>query len=350
MERTTLEKPIERVQTGGSRPGAVKPSGERVFITWLPFSSRSETLAKSFGAVSVYFGYLAGGNNLLKIALRYLLMTIHTIGFVLSRKPKLVYVMNQPVFLPLTLFLLSRIMRVKYVIDSHSGLFNKKEWQWALPLMKYAYRHSLFSIVTNKNHCNLVESWGAKAEILGALTVGEEEVVPFNRVDDPSMVVIGTFASDEPLEEILEACQKLPHVKFYVTGALKKAPPELISSAPENVIFTDFISRPEYVGLVRAMDAAIILVTHDDVMQRGAYEAMSWGVPIITSDWLILRESFTKGTMFVDNTPAAIAGAVNQLLENPDHYKNEIDQLRRERADNWDRNIERINAYTEKNL
>lgn len=321
------------------------PETDRIFLTWLPYSRRSQTLAANFHAEAVYFKYLAGKGNVGKAILRYILMTFHTVAFVLARRPKLVFVMNQPVFLPLTLFLMSRFANVKYVIDSHSGLFNKPQWTWSLPIMKYAYRHSLFSIVTNQQHRRLAESWGANVEVLGALSVDEEPVETFARPEGSCLAVIGTYAPDEPTRDVLEACCRLPDVRFYVTGALKNAPRDLIENAPGNVTFTDFQPRPKYVGLVQAMDGAIILVKNDNVMQMGAYEAMSWGIPIITSDWPVLRQNFTRGTVFVDNTPDGIAGAVRRLLGDLDFYKTEIEELRKERRQLWDHQINRINAF-----
>lgn len=323
------------------------PSHRKVFLTWLPYSRRSQTLAESFGAEPVYFAYLAGKKNVPKAILRYVLMTLHTVWFILMQRPKLVFVMNQPVFLPLTVFLLSRFVRVKYVIDSHSGLFNKPQWSWSLPIMKYAYRHSLFSIVTNQHHRQLAESWGAQVEVLGALSVKEEPIAPFNRPEGPCLVVIGTFAQDEPTAEILEACRRLPEVRFFVTGALKNAPQEMIENAPANVTFTDFQPRENYAGLVQSMDGAVILVKNDHVMQMGAYEAMSWAVPIITSDWAVLRENFYRGALFVDNSVEAIVGAVGELLGSLDRYKIEIADLRRERQEYWDSTIARINEFIE---
>jgi len=320
-------------------------AGKRVFLTWLPYSQRSQTLAESFGARPVYFGYLSGSRSTFKAVLRYFLMTFHTIGFLVWNRPRLVFVMNQPVFLPLVVFLLSFLFDYKYVIDSHSGLFNKREWRWSLPLMKYAYRRSLFSIVTNREHKELVESWGGRVEVLGALTVGEEPVNAFARPAGSCFVVIGTFASDEPTAEVLEACRRMPDWHFFVTGSLKKAPQELISQAPANVSFTDFMLRPDYVGLVQAMDGAIVLVKNDNAMQRGAYEAMSWAVPIITSDWRLLRETFSRGTLFVDNSPDQIVGAVREMVERREFFRTEIRHLQQERAAQWEAEIGRINRF-----
>jgi glycosyltransferase involved in cell wall biosynthesis len=328
----------------------MKITSDRIFITWLPYSQRSQTLAESFGAQPIYLGYLAGKGNLLKIALRYFLMTLHTVFISLKRRPRLIFVMNQPVFLPLTVFLLSFVVRCQYVIDSHSGLFNKPRWSWSLPLMKYAYRRSLFSIVTNPKHADLVASWGARVEILGALLLGEEPVKVFARPSRPCLVVIGTFAEDEPIAEMLEACRQLPEVQFYVTGALKNAPQNVIEEAPGNVSFTDFQPRPAYVGLVQAMDGAIILVKNDNVMQRGAYEATSWGIPIITSDWPILRESFNRGALFVDNTPPTIVKAIRELLARLEQFKLEVQDLLGERRRQWEAQIKRINSFIAENI
>ncbi len=348
-ELNETAKALDRVPTPSKSGYRVRQENtlglNRVFLTWLPYSQRSQTLAESFGATPVYFGYLSGGRSAPKAVVRYLLMTFHTIGFILRRQPRLLFVMNQPVFLPLVVFLLSFLFDYKYVIDSHSGLFNKREWRWSLPLMKYAYRHSLFSIVTNREHKELVESWGGRVEVLGALTVGEEPVKPFSRPPGPCFVVIGTFASDEPTTEVLEACRRMPDCRFFVTGSLKRAPRDLVEQAPPNVTFTDFMLRPNYVGLVQAMDGAVVLVKNDNVMQRGAYEAMSWAVPIITSDWPLLRDTFCRGTLFVDNSPEQIVGAIRQLGERPEFFRSEIRRLQQERAARWEAEIGRINRF-----
>ena len=246
--------------------------------------------------------------------------------------------------------MLSKVIHVKYVVDSHSGLFNKRQWSWSLPIMKYVYRRSLFSITTNQDHRRLVESWGAQVEIIGAVVVPPEPVEPFGRSPEPSLVVVGTYRQDEPIEEVIEACRRLPEVRFYVTGQLKLAPRQLIKNAPDNVTFTDWLSRPEYVGLFKAMDGAISLVKKDNVMQMGAYEAMSWNVPIITSDWPVLRQNFWRGAIFVDNSVDSIVRAVSELKKKLDHYKSEIKEMHKEYRVFWRKRIEEINSLIEEGV
>ena len=73
------------------------------------------------------------------------------------------------------------------------------------------------------------------------------------------------------------------------------------------------------------------LTTHDHTMQRGAYEAMVLEKPLITSDWNVLRETFYRGTIHVDNTAEEIAKAVRQAMKNQTDMKKNMRCLNMER-------------------
>ncbi len=49
-------------------------------------------------------------------------------------------------------------------------------------------------------------------------------------------------------------------------------------------------------------------------MQRGAYEAMAVGKPLVTSDWPILRSNFNKGTVHANNNAGDIAIAIEKAI------------------------------------
>jgi hypothetical protein len=59
-----------------------------------------------------------------------------------------------------------------------------------------------------------------------------------------------------------------------------------------------------------SVSAVMVLTTRDQTMQMGAYEALSLGQPIITSDWQILRDSFGPAAAYVDNSPESIVRGV----------------------------------------
>jgi glycosyltransferase involved in cell wall biosynthesis len=310
-------------------------------LNWVAHCTRSEVLAQAFNTDLFFVPYLQR-KGVIFASLRYLCALIGTTGLLLWRRPKLVFVMNQPVFLPILVYLLSFIYRFQFVVDSHSGLFNKKKWIWAQPLMKWVCRRSVFTIVTNTAHKEIVESWGAAVEILGALIVSDSGSERTS-IDHPqTIVVIGTFAEDEPIAEVLQAASLCSKVQFYMTGDYWKAHRTVAAMCPQNVKFTGFLRRKEYISLVKSVDGAMILVTNDNTMQRGAYEAMSWGTPIITSDWAILREAFLKGAVFVQNDVAGIADGLADFFRRKEQLKLEIQELRCEKEYELEKRIREI--------
>jgi glycosyltransferase involved in cell wall biosynthesis len=74
------------------------------------------------------------------------------------------------------------------------------------------------------------------------------------------------------------------------------------------------------------------LTTHDHTMQRGAYEAMALGKPLVTSDWGILRDTFSRGTIHIDNSPGAIVAGVTRVTRERGDLAASMQCLREERS------------------
>ena len=111
----------------------------------------------------------------------------------------------------------------------------------------------------------------------------------------------------------------------------------MIAAKPANVRLTGFLSDSEYAGLLLASDAVIALTTYDHTMQRGAYEAVYLGRPVVTSNFELLRSHFRKGAVHVDNTEQAIVDGLCRMRDNLPRYRSEVEELRRERLDEWKR-------------
>jgi glycosyltransferase involved in cell wall biosynthesis len=153
---------------------------------------------------------------------------------------------------------------------------------------------------------------------------------------DFNVTVVNTFATDEPLEQVLEAARDLDGVHFYITGRLSRGAPRLLERAPRNVTFTDFLSTEQYYALLRGGHAVMCLTTRDNTMQRGACEALSLAKPIITSQWPLLREYFHQGTVHVDNTSAGIRQGVQEMFSHYDEYATGIRALQLRQQAEWD--------------
>src|SRR5262249_29416863 len=136
-----------------------------------------------------------------------------------------------------------------------------------------------------------------------------------------NMAFISTYTPDEPLEVFLDSARRVPDVQFYVTGRIKDGDPDLLRNAPANVTFTDFLSTSDYAGLLSGCDAVICLTTADHTMQRGAYEAVYLGKPVITSNFNILRSAFAVGAVHVSNTVEDVAKGVIEMKSNLAKYQ-----------------------------
>ncbi len=250
-------------------------------------------------------------------------------------RPEPILVASPPVFAVFVVWCYARVFRVPYVMDAHTGVFDDPRWTWLLPLSRFLARQAAVTVVTNPHLKAEVESWGARAMVIGDVPVEFPEVQPAALGEGPHVAVINTFSQDEPLDDILMAAAALPDVQFHITGSLRHARIAYATSPPPNVRFTEWLSDDDYAALLLAADAVISLTTHDYTMQRGGYEAMALEKPLITSDWGVLRDTFYLGTVHVDNSPEAIAKAVTQVLSERPRLLAEMRQLRRERFDRF---------------
>ena len=110
------------------------------------------------------------------------------------------------------------------------------------------------------------------------------------------------------------------------------------------MVFTDFISKDEYAALLKSCDVVMCLTKENYTNQSGAYEAMAAGKPIITSDWPFLRNTYSKGTLYVDNTAESLTAAVEELQSNYALYCRQIEMLRKERHQVWQKNFQQLMA------
>jgi len=68
-------------------------------------------------------------------------------------------------------------------------------------------------------------------------------------------------------------------------------------------------------------------------MQRGPYEL---GKPVITSNTGILRESFHKGVVFVDNSVISMVNGIVEMRLQIEKYRAEVQLLKQEELKIWD--------------
>jgi glycosyltransferase involved in cell wall biosynthesis len=304
-----------------------------VFISWISYSRRSQLIADKLGLRLYLISSLKRKPYL--APLRYLLQSVRTLFVLLRDRPAVVFVQNPPFYAPLVVYLYCLLFRRRFVIDVHSTALMLPLWRWSLPWHGFLSRQALTTIVTNEHHAGTVRAWGAPVFILADIPAELPASRPFAMQGSFCIAVVNTFAPDEPLDTIVQAAAGLPDVQFYITGDPFRARKALMRDAPPNVCFTGFLPDEDYLGLLRAAQAVMVLTTRDHTMQRGACEAVALGKPIITSNWGVLRSYFHRGTVHVDNTCAGIQAGVRQMQQEFRQLEQDIRDLQVERRQEW---------------
>jgi glycosyltransferase involved in cell wall biosynthesis len=151
-----------------------------------------------------------------------------------------------------------------------------------------------------------------------------------------------SYASDEPVPEILEAASRRADRRFVCTGA---APEPVRRSAPPNVSFPGFVPRDEFVGLLRGSSVVLALTTRPDTMQRAAYEALEHGVPVVTSDTQVLRDYFGDAAVYASGTATSIDAAIEEALRRNSELRASLVRLQSRRLSEQQRALREVATY-----
>lgn len=311
-----------------------------IFVSWVAHTTRSDSLAHHLGAQSFHIQYFKPKRfKYLYAPLKYFFSGFKTISILIQEKPDFVFVQNPPIFCALTVWLWSLFSHAKLIIDSHTGAFDQPRWKAFHWLFRFLARRAALTIVHNDPLTQIVTNWGAAAITIGDIPFHLETDLTYSFRNRFNVVYVCTFSPDEPVDAVIAAAKALPDIDFYVTGNLKYAPGDIQDRIPPNMTLTGFIPYEEYVALIKGCDVIMSLTTRDNTMQNGAYEAMEVGVPIITSNWPVLRQTFSKGTIHVDNTAKELADAVEKMQSEHNRYVHEVKLLKEERLKVWQENF-----------
>ncbi len=316
-----------------------------LFIAWSAYSRRSQLLAQQL-AMPLFLVHTLKRRYFLA-PVRYLLQAAQTAAILWRERPRLTFVQNPPIFAALVVYLYAWLTGGNYIIDAHSGALLAPWWQWTLPLHAFLSRRAMTTLVTNDHLAGLVRRWGADAYVLADIPADFGAGKAFTVAGEFNVAVINTFSPDEPVGEILAAAAALPDVHFYITGDLIRAKQSHLTQHPPNVHFTGFLPDAEYIGLLRTVQAIVVLTTDNHTMQRGACEALWLGQPILTSDWPILRAYFHKGAVHVANSSADIQAGILRLRSQLLPLKVAMGQLQQERRLAWEADYGALKRLTE---
>lgn len=305
-----------------------------VFIAWYPYSRRSDMFSRTL-AGNLYCIYYFGQGKSWLAPVKYFLQGLRTFQVLLKERPAAIHVQNPPFICSLVAYFYCLLFGAGYVIDHHSASFSSS-WTWALPIQKFLARKAITNIVTNEYWAEMVRSWGAETIIMGDAFLDLPAGTGFPVSDSFNIAFISTFSTDEPIDQVFKAAEITPEVHVYVTGDARNFDRVILAKKPNNVSLTGFLPDNQYVGLLRAVDAVMVLTTRDHTLQMGGCEAVSVGQPLITSNWPFLHNFFHEGTVYVENHAEGIREGFEIIQNERDVLEEEIKRLRESGRQAWD--------------
>ncbi|HSJ56169.1 MAG TPA: glycosyltransferase [Anaerolineae bacterium] len=316
---------------------------KKMVVAWVRRDQRSELLAQTIGGTAHFINRGQQG-KLWQAPFRYVWQAWDTWRLLRRERPDIVFVQNPPIFSALVAYLYARLGGAEFGIDSHTAAFVAPRWNWALPLHRWLSRRALVTLVPNQSQGDIVQTWDVPYLVLG-FTPGEYPPgEPYPLDGQFSVAVVSTYEADEPLDVVFQAAERLPDVDFYVTGDDRKADTALVAQKPDNCHLTGYLSYDQYVGLLRGVDAVMDLTTRNHTLLMGGYEAVSFGVPLITSDWPVLRDYFSLGTVHVPNTVEGVYEGVQRARRDADRLCEEMPHLNARLVDEYSQKVERLRS------
>jgi len=268
-------------------------------------------------------------------ALRYLELAARTCAVLAGRRPQLLLVQNPSLVLAALALLLRPLWGYRLIVDAHNEAVTPfiHRQRAVLRLARWVLRRADLTIVTNRQLARQVEAHGGVPFVLpDRIPVPPAAESAAAQAGLFRLVLIATFAPDEPIAAIFEAVQGMD-LELYVTGRASAA---ARAAAPANAHFTGYLPEADYWALLRSSDAVIDLTLMEDCLVCGAYEALALGKPMLLSGNAASRELFGAAAVFTDNSAADIRRALGRLREQAPQLAAAAKSRRAELAARWD--------------
>jgi hypothetical protein len=303
--------------------------GGGVFITWRVFQRRTESLASMLELEKKYYYYSWEDRTKLHKAWSYIIKTKSMLGDLLRINPSVIIIQLPPTPIIYIISAYCRMTGSKYIADCHNAmLYNSKWLNW--PYAKYFLRRAEALLVHNED----VKTY-AKSLNLSAITlrdplpdmsnVCEPELLDHYKIIKGAYIIVPwSFASDEPINELIKAASTIPQIKFVMTWFAEKLTLDIRNKMPPNLVLTGYLQDDEYNMVFAQAAAALVLSTREGTQPSGASEAISLEIPLIVSDLATTKKLYGDMPIYVKNTAEGIQEGVRKALDQREQYTKKI--------------------------
>ena len=275
-----------------------------------------------------------------KSVARYMQLIHETFRVLMTQKPKVLLVQNPSIVLTSLCVLLRPFFHYRLIVDAHNEAVEPYVHDNILVrgVSRFLMRRADITIVTNEYLADTVRSCGGDAVVLPDRLPEVDAVSPVELSTDTfNLVLIATYAPDEPIMAILNAAAMLQdRLSLFVTGDYTRLDASIRRQLPANIVFTGFLSNADYWGYLTSADAIMDLTSMDNCLVCGAYEGAAVARPLVLSRNDATVRYFSRGVVYTDDSTQGIHRAMLELMENYDDLLAAMAQLAGELPGAWE--------------
>ena len=273
----------------------------------------------------------------------YYFLSIKTLKILYKTNPKVLIVQNPSVILNVLTGLLKIFFRYKLIVDAHNAAIVDKDFdKLPKPIYKMAQALANNIIVSNKELLNYIKK-SYKVFVLPDKIPQLNNKRCIKKSNNMyNIIYICSFNKDEPFQNVIAAAKLLinNNVHFYITGSYNNK--ILLDDIPKNVTLTGFLSDEKYIELISSMDLGIVLTKRDHCLTCGAYELISLNIPMVLSSKSAIKDYFSFGAVYCDNTKEDIAEKVIFACNKLEDFKEQIKNKKYIMEKKWESNFKII--------
>lgn len=285
-------------------------------VAWKKLSTRSELLSKALNADLWFF----------KDKIPYIRASVKTLFKALQAKPDVILIQLPQGPLLLEAYLLKKMLGCKIIADIHTGFIMNTSWKGLLLNTPFVKLLPTADIIVAHNETQLA---------LIPTKIKNKTIVVFDpwhlivkqntknwSPQEKYIVFPASFASDEPLEEIISSINQYDlDVKIYVTGNWKRKP-EIKRYSSRRIIFTGYLSNEEFSNLLTKATAIVTGTKREYTALMSGWEAVAYTKPLAVTATSTLRKLFEGYAVFYDwKKPESIVQAIKKVLETKPNLK-----------------------------
>lgn len=269
-------------------------------------------------------------------------ISLNQFKYIFKNKKNIIIIGNYSTPIGMLSILFMKILKIKFLINADGGFIKEKENIF----MKYVKKSLISSadswISSGEYTSKYFIHYGAKkekifkynftsifkGEILNQSISKEKksEIKRRLRINERKVIIsVGRIIPEKGFVTLLEAMKEVSdeYGLYIVGGSPSKDIIDFYGSSgiPSNIHFIDFLSKEELIEYYKSANL-FVLPTKGDVWGLVVNEAMSNGLPIITSDKCIAGLELVKenknGDIFTVDNSSLLSTKIKKILENDD--------------------------------